>query len=291
MKDPATRNAPTTRHTQSWHAGNGGRLNQRHQTQPKHKNRRQKHQLQRLLALCGVIAGAYWLFLHATGAVSATSSLVAHVLNASPAVTSPIPATAVTGHAATSPGRLPTKGVTVAASARINQVATSLKPVKRTVPTATVPVLRALPASVLLQSDYQVYETWNNCGPASLSMALSYFGIHESQAALGQDLRPYQNSQGDNDDKNVSLDELVQEAKKFGLLAYHRPNGSMQLLKQFVANGLPVIIDTNMTTSDDIGHYRVVKGYDDTSGVIIQDDSMQGHNVRFSYADMNDDVE
>jgi tetratricopeptide (TPR) repeat protein len=119
-------------------------------------------------------------------------------------------------------------------------------------------------------------------------MALSFFGIAQSQAALGQDLRPYQNQQGNNDDKNVTMDELAQEARKFGLLAYHRPNGSMQLLKRFVASGMPVIIDTNLTTQDDIGHYRVVNGYDDNTGVIIQDDSMQGHNVQFSYGNMND---
>ncbi len=133
----------------------------------------------------------------------------------------------------------------------------------------------------------QAYETWNNCGPASLSMALSYFGIHQSQAVLGQDLRPYQNQQGDNDDKNVTMDELMYEAQKFGVLAYHRPNGTMQLLKRFVANGMPVIIDTLLTKSDDIGHYRVIIGYDDTAGVVIQNDSMQGQNVRFSYADMD----
>lgn len=144
-----------------------------------------------------------------------------------------------------------------------------------------------IPSSKLMANDYQIYQTFNNCGPASLSMGLSYFGIHKTQAELGQDLRPYQNPQGDNDDKSVSLDELAQEAEKFGLVAYSRPNGSMQLLKELVAQNFPVIIETNLTKDDDIGHYRVVKGYDDAAGVIIQDDSMQGHNLRFSYADLD----
>jgi tetratricopeptide (TPR) repeat protein len=118
-------------------------------------------------------------------------------------------------------------------------------------------------------------------------MALSYFGIQESQAVLGQDLRPYQNQQGNNDDKDVTTDELAHEARKFGLLAYHRPNGSIELLKRFIASDIPVIAETVLTKDDDIGHYRVVKGYDDGAGMIIQDDSMQGHNVQFSYADFN----
>lgn len=149
------------------------------------------------------------------------------------------------------------------------------------------PALKHPPTASLLNNDYQVYETWNNCGPASLSMALSYFGIHESQAALGQILRPYENTTGDNDDKDVTFDELANEARTFGLLAYHRPDGNIRLLKRFVASGMPVIAETIMTKDDDIGHFRVVKGYDDRAQTITQDDSMQGHNVRFSYADFD----
>jgi tetratricopeptide (TPR) repeat protein len=61
----------------------------------------------------------------------------------------------------------------------------------------------------------------------------------------------------------------------------------MLLLKRFLAIGLPVIAETVMTKDDDIGHYRVVKGYDDQAGLITQDDSMQGHNVQFSAADFD----
>jgi hypothetical protein len=144
-----------------------------------------------------------------------------------------------------------------------------------------------LPASAFIPNDYQVYETWNNCGPASLSMALSYFGINESQQVLGEILRPYENNTGDNDDKDVTFEALAGEARTFGLLAYYRPDGNMLLLKRFLAIGLPVIAETVMTKDDDIGHYRVVKGYDDQTSVITQDDSMQGHNVQFSAADFD----
>ena len=154
-------------------------------------------------------------------------------------------------------------------------------------PVPTPVVLRPPPSAALLANDYQVYETWNNCGPASLSMALSYFGILRSQAALGQALRPYQNTSGDNDDKDVTMDELAHYARGFGLLAYHRPSGSIALLKRFIAAGMPVIAETVLTKDDDIGHFRVVKGYDDAAAVVVQDDSMQGHNVRFSYADFD----
>lgn len=148
-------------------------------------------------------------------------------------------------------------------------------------PTPTHP---PIPTAKMIENDYQVFQTFNNCGPAALSMALSYYGINETQQVLGQDLRPYQNPAGDNDDKSVTLDELAQKAQEYNLIPYHRPNGSPDLIKQFVAQGLPVITRTHLTDEDDIGHYRVIKGYDDASGEFIQDDSLQGHNLRYSYS-------
>src|SRR5690349_13712163 len=52
------------------------------------------------------------------------------------------------------------------------------------------------PVAKTLQNDYQIFQTFNNCGPASLSMDLSYFGVYKTQEELGQALRPYQNPQG-----------------------------------------------------------------------------------------------
>jgi tetratricopeptide (TPR) repeat protein len=147
---------------------------------------------------------------------------------------------------------------------------------------APAPTLLPLPSSKIIENDYQIFQTFNNCGPAALSMALSYHGIDKSQLELGLNLRPYQNPQGDNDDKSVTLDELAKEGEKYSLLAYVRPHGNTRLLKAFIVQGLPVIIETTLTKNDDIGHFRVVKGYDDPAGVIIQDDSLQGHNIQFS---------
>lgn len=149
------------------------------------------------------------------------------------------------------------------------------------------PVPEKLPIKKVLTNDYQVFQTFNNCGPASLSMALSYFNIHVSQKDLGDSLRPFQNPQGDNDDKSVTLDEMADEAKKYNLIPYHRPNGNAELVKLFITADTPVLVRTLLTPDDDIGHYRVIKGYDDSSHIFIQDDSMQGHNVAYSYEEFN----
>lgn len=129
----------------------------------------------------------------------------------------------------------------------------------------------------------QVYESFNNCGPATLSMLLSYYGINVTQKELGKKLRPYQNPQGNNDDKSVFLPELASAAETYGMVTFYRPDGTIELLKTLIANDIPVIVETWLHPNEDIGHYRLVRGFDDTRQEIIQDDSYQGPNLKFPY--------
>lgn len=131
----------------------------------------------------------------------------------------------------------------------------------------------------------QTFQTFNNCGPATLSMLLAYFGKPVSQDELGQALRPYQNPIGDNDDKSVTLDEIAVKAAEYNLVAYYRPNGNIEKLKLFLANDIPVITRTWLSSGEDIGHYRIVRGFDDKTQEFIQNDSYQGKNLRFAYKD------
>jgi tetratricopeptide (TPR) repeat protein len=154
--------------------------------------------------------------------------------------------------------------------------------------TPTPPPLPKAPISHIIPQKLHVFQTFNNCGPASLSMQLSYFAVNASQKELGDRLRPYQNAAGDNDDKSVTLEELGQEAKNYDLISIHRPNGDIQILKDFISNGIPVVVRTWLKPDDLIGHYRVIRGYDDTTQEIIQDDSLQGKNLRYSYSQITD---
>lgn len=113
-------------------------------------------------------------------------------------------------------------------------------------------------------------------------MALSHLDIQATQQLLGQQLRPYQHPTGDNDDKSVTLTELASLASEYNLTAFHRPAGNIQILNQLNALGLPVITRTWLKPDDYIGHYRVVTGYDQTSGTLTQDDSLQGKNLTYS---------
>jgi tetratricopeptide (TPR) repeat protein len=143
----------------------------------------------------------------------------------------------------------------------------------------------------LLTNPKHIYQTFNNCGPATLSMILSWYGQDVSQRELGDKMRPYQNSDGNNDDKTIFTHEFVDWAKKYGLESIGRVNGDIELLKTFTANGIPVVVKTWLHVGEDIGHFRIVRGFDEREAapfgrqVIIQDDSYEGPNKKISYFD------
>src|SRR3989344_3394487 len=137
----------------------------------------------------------------------------------------------------------------------------------------------------LVSNPKHTYQTFNNCGPATLSMILSFYGRDVSQKELGEQMRPYQISSGDNDDKTIFTYEFVEWAKKYGSEAIGRVNGDIELLKKFTANGIPVVVKTWLHINEDIGHFRIVRGFDEEKQVIIQDDSYEGPNKRYSYYD------
>ncbi len=127
----------------------------------------------------------------------------------------------------------------------------------------------ALPAAVALTGLRHEWQTWNNCGPATLAMNLSYFGGALDQAAIGAVLRRSA------DDKNVSPEELAAFAQAQGMQASVRVNGSADLLRALVAAGYPVLIETWLEEhpNDGMGHYRLITGYDDAAQAWIAYDS------------------
>lgn len=141
---------------------------------------------------------------------------------------------------------------------------------------------------ILSNGEYHIFQSFNNCGPAALSMALRFYGINASQKELGKDLRPYQIPSGVNDDKSVTLEEIANKSRDYDLIPYLRPMGNNEIVKQFIANDIPVITRTWLTPDDDIGHYRIIKGFDNSRGVFIQDDSLQGKDLEYSYDDFDE---
>lgn len=167
-----------------------------------------------------------------------------------------------------------------------NDIITFTKQVPQVFSSPT-PTLPPIPNTYEIPQKLHVFQSFNNCGPATLSMALSYENINIDQSELGQILRPYQIPGGDNDDKSVTLNEVGYHAKTYGLTPYLRPNGDIDKIKQFIAHDIPVVARTWLKTDEDIGHYRIIRGYDENTREIIQDDSLQGNNLRYSYEEFN----
>ncbi len=140
---------------------------------------------------------------------------------------------------------------------------------------SAVVVQAALPA-VELTGFRHMWQTWNNCGPATLAMNLSYFGSRLDQAEIGAILRRHE------DDKNVGPTELVAFAESQGYRAQLRVNGDAELMRLLLSNGIPVIIETWLEEepNDGLGHYRMLTGYDDVTQQWIAYDSYVSRNLR-----------
>jgi tetratricopeptide (TPR) repeat protein len=96
-------------------------------------------------------------------------------------------------------------------------------------------------------------------------------------------------------DKNVRWDELVYYVKtQAGWLdATFRVGGTPAVVKKFIANGYPVIVEKGLVIEENstgwTGHYNLITGYDDTAQTWVAQDSWKGGNQVVSYADMNAD--
>jgi uncharacterized protein YvpB len=150
--------------------------------------------------------------------------------------------------------------------------------------TPTVLVKPVLPA-VQLTGVTHDYQRWNNCGPTTLEMYLSFFGKHDTQAQIASALKP------DPEDKNVRPDEMAAYGRSDGFNSSVRVNGTLDRIKLFLSNGLPLIVETGFDPPQAhegwMGHYRLVTGYDDKS--FITQDSYDGPNVAVEFAALDAD--
>src|SRR5690606_25434932 len=139
-------------------------------------------------------------------------------------------------------------------------------------PTATPEPVAA--AQVALTGVQHAYQTWNNCGPVTVAMNLSYYEHYRDQKEAAAVLKP------DADDKNVSPEQIVAYARSQGFEGIFRVGGTVELLQELISNGFPVIVEDWVNPEDrgGIGHYRLFTGYDQAAGQFIAQDSLYGPN-------------
>ncbi|MFC5848817.1 LysM peptidoglycan-binding domain-containing protein [Deinococcus petrolearius] len=196
------------------------------------------------------------------------------------------------GPQATAPVTVPAPVVLSAAPIRAPQQPTNTRlerglftPAR--LPVAGGPTLRAAstgaafgarPRSVYLQVGYEA-QTFNNCGPASVASVLRAFGRQVSQRDYQQVLRP---TGGYTQTRDVS--ELLTHQ---GLQAPLRRSGTVEAVKDELAAGHPVIVLQYHSVYGKTPHFRVVRGYDETQGILIMSDSFSGPNVALTEHDFD----
>jgi hypothetical protein len=163
-------------------------------------------------------------------------------------------------------------------------------PALTTTPTVTpspTPSPTMIPEAVLLTGTIHEYQQMNNCGPATLSMALSFWGWVGDQRDTRAVLRP---NFAVFDDKNVNPYEMAAFVETHTpLSAVVRVGGDIGTLKRLVAAGYPVIIEKGFQPpkEDWMGHYELITGYDDTRNRFITQDSYIMPDFPVPYSDLS----
>lgn len=142
-----------------------------------------------------------------------------------------------------------------------------------------------LPVSYQLNGIQHIPQHWNNCGPATLTMGLTYFGMPADQDPAADWLKPT------SEDGNVSPWQMVDYVNTQipgTTRALVRVGGDLTLLKTLLANNFPVIIEAGYDPEPDrlgwMGHYLLITGYDDSMGQINSHDSYLGPDKKYTYA-------
>lgn len=146
------------------------------------------------------------------------------------------------------------------------------------------------PPSYRLDGITHIYQDWNNCGPATLMMGLSYFDYPVTDQYVAANwLKP------NYEDKNVSpwqMAEYVNTQLDGSIRAIVRQGGTLDLLKVLISNDFPVLTEEGYEPPGEnlgwMGHYLLMAGYDEARQVFVTQDSYNGPNLEYTYEAVNE---
>lgn len=161
-------------------------------------------------------------------------------------------------------------------------IGVSVVSAQEAVPTATP---APIPSAYQVQGFNFEYQQWNNCGPATLTTALTYFGYADDQLRAANWLKP------NTEDKNVSPEEMAEfvnsQVPELNVYALYRIGGTLDGLKRLLANDFVIIIEKGYDPPPHdkgwMGHYLLVAGYDDSRQVFITYDTYIGPSQEYTY--------
>lgn len=151
---------------------------------------------------------------------------------------------------------------------------TDVPPTPTPLPTNT-PTPEPLPVSVVLEGMGVIQQTFNNCGPANLTQVMNWHGSDITQTEVATYLKP------NTEDRNVSPWQIVDYVNEetFGALeAAAFSGGTLEMIKHFIANDIPVVVEKGYQLPDTgwWGHYLTIYGYDDETELFYTQDSFLG---------------
>jgi tetratricopeptide (TPR) repeat protein len=192
-------------------------------------------------------------------------------------------------------GPVPT-ALPVTAQASTPTVQITQTSVVQIIPTIT-PTLTSipLPAQASIKSPPYEKQTANNCGPATLSMAMHLYGWEGNQTDISNVVKPISG------DRNVNPEELRYYVRTQAgwLNLEYRVGGTIELLKRLLAANYPVIVETvtslnpqdALSAADDLwaAHYLLITAYDDAMQEFTVQDSYRGADLKISYEQLQKD--
>lgn len=135
---------------------------------------------------------------------------------------------------------------------------------------------RNWPAAALNTGYRWEHQRWNNCGPTTITIAMSYYGWTRDQFYAQDRMRP------NREDRNVSPHEMARFVNEYSdLRAIWRYGGDLDMLRRIIAAGYPVIVERGHMFGgyEWLGHYQALIGYDDNERNFIIMDSFLGQNT------------
>jgi tetratricopeptide (TPR) repeat protein len=196
------------------------------------------------------------------------------------------------------PGPVPTSMVASTLPAIITP---ATLPTRISTPTSnSEPTRQPIPPEASLPSPTWERQTPNNCGPATLSMALHMYGWKGNQQDIAEEIKPIIG------DRNVNPEELQYYANNIAnysgwIRMEYRVGGSLQALKALIAANYPVVIEatTSLDPNDALGptddlwaaHYLLLTAYNDQRQEFISQDSYHGADRSVSYTKLEEEWE
>lgn len=151
----------------------------------------------------------------------------------------------------------------------------------------------ARPDSVMLDGFTWIHQGTNRCSAAALTIQLSFF-----EDVTADTYRSFATEELNTwgADASVRIEEMAQVMIDRGLGAIVRRGGTVNLMKDLLAAGFPVLVENSYFEGGDLyrdwlSHNRVLVGYDDTISTFYFQDPLlgypQGDLVTYEYDDFD----